>query len=153
MSTSRRGDPASPSRDALLALVAADPGIHYMELVRRSGLGNGTVQHHLKALLAAGVLVRVRTRGHACFFPNDALDPSFIAVRAAARSAVARQMLVTLGAGPRTLTGLAAATGLPLSTVHYHVDKLARAGAIAPVRVDGRRALELTPVGRQAQLG
>lgn len=149
----RRRQRESPARDALLALVAADPGIHYMELVRRSGLGNGTVQHHLRTLLDTGRLVRVRTSGHACFFPDAAADPAVVAVRAAARSAVTRDLLAKLAQGPRTLSGLAADAQLPVSTVHYHVTKLTRAGALAPQRVDGRRALALTPLGRAAITG
>lgn len=146
----RRRRRESPARDALLALVAADPGIHYMELVRRSGLGNGTVQHHLRALLESGEVVRVRTAGHACFFPDATGDPAVVAVRTAVRSPVARQVIDLLQAGPRSLSALAAAAQLPVSTVHYHVGKLTRAGALAPQRVGGRRAIALTPLGRQA---
>lgn len=139
---------ASWARTAVRRLVQEDPGIHHMEVVRRSGLGNGTVQHHLRALVGDGEVVAVRTAGHTCFFLAKALDPAMVLLRTAVRAPVTRSVLALLATAPRNLTKLAAAAGLPVSTVHYHVSKLARVGAVASERHDGRRVLTLTPLGR-----
>lgn len=145
----RRLGRSSPRREALLALVRAEPGIHHTELVRRTGFGNGAVQHHLRALADGGLVVRVRTAGHSCFFPAAA-DADLMGVRVAARAPLTRQVLALLAARPRTLAALARDLGLPVTTVHYHVAKLAAAGALARSDAHGRGALSLTDLGVRA---
>ena len=144
----RRRPHAGWVRGTVRRLVQDDPGIHYMEVVRRSGLGNGTVQHHLQALVHDRELVAVRTAGHTCYFLADASDPAMVRLRTAVRAPTTRTLLGLLATQPRSLTTLAAAAGMPVSTVHYHVRKLANVGAVAPERLDGRRVLALTPLGR-----
>ena len=150
------GDAAAPrgrpqrslGRAAVRRVVEQDPGVHFMEVVRRGGLSQGTVQHHLRALVEAGEVVVVRTSGHTCFFPAPGPDADMAALHAAVRAQTTRRLLGLLAAEPRTLTALAAAAGLPVSSVHYHVQKLVQARGVAVQRLPGRRRLVLTALGR-----
>jgi predicted transcriptional regulator len=47
----------------LIKIVRQNPGIHYRELLRASGLGYGTIEHHLALLERLGLLRADRLGG------------------------------------------------------------------------------------------
>jgi predicted transcriptional regulator len=49
--------------DTLVKIVRQNPGVHYRELLRASGLGNGTLQHQLASLERLGLLRAHRSGG------------------------------------------------------------------------------------------
>lgn len=131
----------SPQRRRIMDLVEAQPGIHFKELLRQTGLPNGSLVHHVGQLQKAGLLVAKPSNGYTCYFPRGPAD----AERAALLKADgARQVLAAVQASPG-LSGLEVAhlTGLQPSTVNYHAKRLADAGLLSPVR-DGR-AVRLHP--------
>lgn len=129
-----------PSRRLLTQLVEANPGIHFAELSRRSGLPNGTLVHHLRALVREEELVVRPSGGYSCYFRPGVRDPGAAVLKAQG----ARRILAEVRAVPG-LSGieLAARTGLQPSTVAYHAQRLADAGLVTQVR-DGR-AVRLHP--------
>lgn len=137
----------SPVVAALLAIVAAEPGIHHTSLVRRLGKGNGTVEHHARRLAAAGRLVRHQAAGYTCYLP-PAADPRVAAAHAALRGPTSRRLAAAAAESPGTLSQLAAALGLAVSTVHYHAGRLVAAGVLQEARQGAGRGLALTDVGR-----
>jgi DNA-binding transcriptional ArsR family regulator len=131
----------SPQRRRIMDVVNDHPGIHFKELVRRSGIPNGSLVHHVRQLEGAGLLVAKQANGYTCYFGRGPAD----AARASVLKADgARQVLAAVQASPG-LSGLEVAhlTGLQPSTVNYHAKRLADAGLLSPVR-DGR-AVRLHP--------
>jgi predicted transcriptional regulator len=55
----------------LIKLVRQNPGIHYRELLRASGLGYGTIEHHLALLERLGLLRVHRTGGFTRYYNLD----------------------------------------------------------------------------------
>lgn len=137
-----------PARARLHALVEAEPGIHFQDLVRKSGLANGTAVHHLQKLGESG-LVAARPLGrYTCYFPGASVDRASLAAAPVTRAEGARRILAEVAANPG-LSGLEVATrlGLQPSTVAYHVKRLQEAGLVAAQR-DGRAVrLRATGVG------
>ena len=142
---------ASGVPDTLLALLRREPGLHHMELVRRLGKGNGTVEHHLLRMVRAGTVRRVQTPGYTCYFasgPADAPDPQ-AALRVALRAPTARRLAAAVArAPPSSLSQLAQALGIAVSTAHYHAGRLVAAGLLRGGRDGGRRTFTLTDGGR-----
>jgi predicted transcriptional regulator len=133
-----------PARAQLLMIVQAEPGVHFQDLVRRSGLPNGTAVHHLGKLTKGG-LVSVRALGrYTCYFPGASPSRSAVASAAVLRSDGARRVYEAIQGHPG-LSGLelAGLVGLQPSTVNYHVQKLVESGLVLSSR-EGR-ALRLSP--------
>ena len=131
----------SPQRRRIMDLVEAQPGIHFKELLRQSGIPNGSLVHHVGQLQKAGLLVAKPSNGYTCYFPRGPADAERAAIL---KADGARQVLAAVQASPG-LSGLEVAhlTGLQPSTVNYHAKRLADAGLLSPVR-DGR-AVRLHP--------
>jgi predicted transcriptional regulator len=55
----------------LIKLVRQNPGIHYRELLRASGLGYGTIEHHLALLERLGLLRAHRAGGFTRYYNSD----------------------------------------------------------------------------------
>lgn len=133
-----------PARAQLLLIVQAEPGIHFQDLVRRSGLPNGTAVHHL-GKLSKGGLVSVRALGrYTCYFPGSAPTASALAIAPVLRSEGARRVYEAIQGRPG-LSGieLASLVALQPSTVNYHVQRLVDSGLVVAAR-DGR-AVRLSP--------
>jgi predicted transcriptional regulator len=55
----------------LIKIVRHNPGIHYRELLRMSGLGNGTLQYQLALLERLGILRADRSSGFTRYYNSD----------------------------------------------------------------------------------
>lgn len=122
-----------PLRASLHALVAEHPGIHASEAARVVGASRVTVQHHLRALAGAGIVVSARRgRRVGYFLPSNPLTPedrlTFLSLRAATRARV----LEAVRAAPAgaTQADLVTATGLAQRLVSYHLDRLRALGLV-----------------------
>jgi len=126
------------SRAKIVELVAQKPGIHYNEVVRALGTGNGAAEHHLKVLLA-GQLIRERTTdGYRCFFPAEYADPRMMDATITLRAGLAQEIVAALVEQPGSTIGqLAEVTGAPARTVSYHLQRFRRVGLVE-VRRQGR---------------
>ena len=129
-----------PQRARLVQVVEAQPGIHFKELQRTTGLGNGALAHHTQVLVRHGRLRRIANGGYTCFFP--AVPDRALEARAfVLKSDGARRVLAAIQATPgRSNLDVAGLTGLDPGTVHYHVRRLAEAGLVN-VRRDGRHTV------------
>lgn len=117
-------------REAVLALVAADPGLRHAELVRRLGRGNGTVEHHVRTLLAEGRLARLRRGGSTGYYPAS-MPEGHARLRLALQGATARRLAETLAREPGLrLTEAARRAGVSSPTAHYHLRRLVAAGVL-----------------------
>lgn len=127
-----------PARARLVQLVQAEPGVHFQDLVRRSGLPNGTAVHHLRKLTDAGLLAARPLGRYTCYFPGSSPDRATLAAAPVTRADGARRILAELAANPGLSGGdLAMRLGIQPSTVTYHVKRLQDAGLVAAAR-DGR---------------
>lgn len=126
-----------PQRARLLQIVEANPGLRFNELRAASGLGNGTLSHHTRVLVAHGHLRRLAQGGSTFFFPATP-DRSTEARVMALRSDGARRVLAAIQRAPGSSNlDVAGLTGLDPGTVHYHVRRLSEAGLVH-VRRAGR---------------
>lgn len=127
-----------PGRQRLVELVESEPGVHFQDLVRRSGMPNGTAMHHLGKLTKAGLLSARPLGRYTCYFPGSSVDRIALVQAPILRSDGARLVYGLIQANPG-LSGLelAGRAGLQPSTVNYHVQRLVECGLVASVR-DGR---------------
>jgi len=127
----------NPQRARLMTMVEADPGVHFQELGRRSGLPNGTLVHHLRKLTHGGLVVARASGGYTCYFPHGA-GRLQIAAAPAMKSDGARAILAAVVAQPGlTSQEVALRCNLQASTVTYHVKRLMDGGLVTASR-DGR---------------
>lgn len=140
-----------PLRAQITQLVEAEPGIHFQELVRRLDAGRGTMEHHLRKLVAANVLSIQVSQGFTCFFPKGKVDRHLMAAAPVLKSDGARQVLQAIQAQPgRAAQDIAAAIGLTASTVNYHLKRLVTSGLVVHERRGRFILLTPTPLGTQA---
>ncbi len=136
-----------PRRAQIQQLVQAEPGIHFQDLARRLNLGRGNLEHHLRKLVAAGLLSKVPSNGYTCYFPKGTVDRRLMAAAPLLRSEGGRAVLDAVREQPgRSGRELAAALGLSQSTVSYHLRRLEEAGLV----FGGGAGVRLSPLGEQA---
>lgn len=137
-----------PQRARLLDAIQADPGVHFQELARRLGLGHGALDHHLRKLMDADLVVLRRAPGYTCYFPK-ATDRRVMDAAPVLRSGGSRMVLGAVADKPGVSSrDLASHLGLAPSTVSYHLKRLETAGLVLP---DPRAGVRLTPLGEQAK--
>ncbi|HUR26497.1 MAG TPA: hypothetical protein VM327_10840 [Candidatus Thermoplasmatota archaeon] len=136
-----REEAGRPSRrGAVLEAVQREPGIRHSDLVARIGRGNGTVEHHVRALLAEGQLARVRGLGSTLYFLKGALPEAEARMRLALQGSTSRRMAALVAARPGIRLGeVARAAGISGATAHYQAGKLVRAGILCAEPGPGRR--------------
>jgi predicted transcriptional regulator len=140
-----------PLRQQITDLVAAEPGIHFQELVRRLDAGRGTMEHHLRKLVSANVLTMQVSQGFTCFFPKGKVDRHMMAAAPVLKSEGARQILQAIQANPGVpAQDVAATIGLTPSTVNYHLKRLVASGLVSHARQGRFILLTPTPLGTQA---
>ena len=121
----------NPIRRRIHAAIEARPGIHYQALLRAVKEPNGTVEHHLGKLVAAGLVKRARGTGYTCYFPQDAAADA-MAAAPALRADVAQRLLGLLQRRPGiTIQEAARILGVSGGTVHYHLERLRRSGLVS----------------------
>jgi DNA-binding IclR family transcriptional regulator len=132
-------------------LVTANPGIHLMEIVRRTGISKSNVQHHLATLVRLGLLTEVQGPRFTCYHATGQVDQRIARAAPYLKPEGARLILDALRAGTgMSLRDLAERTHLAAPTVHYHLQRLEQAG-LATARRDGRSPLwSATPLAAQA---
>lgn len=127
--TADGGSLGHPLRARIAALVAAEPGIHLMEIQRRIGKGNGTTRHHVRVLVRAGALVPRRAGRYVCYYPPEVQDPRLQILGGLLRSEVARRLLQEVSARPGlAVAQLARRVGADPTTVRYHLRRFHEAG-------------------------
>ena len=112
----------SKVRERIRDHVAAHPGVHFNELVRRLDLAPGQVQHHLKRLTPDAVVAE-SLYGRTHYYP-PAYDEWERGALALLRRETARDVLEALAAGPRAPDAVAAEVGIARSTLEWHLDHL-----------------------------
>jgi predicted transcriptional regulator len=112
----------SETRERIRDHVAAHPGVHFNELVRRLDLAPGQVQHHLKRLTPDAVVAE-SLYGRTHYYP-PAYDGWERGALALLRRETARDVLETLAAGPRAPDAVADDVGVARSTLEWHLDHL-----------------------------
>ncbi|HVL88253.1 MAG TPA: helix-turn-helix domain-containing protein [Candidatus Thermoplasmatota archaeon] len=124
---------SSSTRQAVYERVLAKPGTTAGSLAASLGVEHRTVVHHLRVLREFHLVEASRVGARVRYFRNGGSFPE-----AKRREAVAllhpasRRVLDALSVDPgQSLSGLAAATGLPRSTARWHRDRLRAFGLLA----------------------
>lgn len=124
-----------PRRQRILDLVAAQPGIGFEELARRTGFARGAVRHHLQVLLSAGLVRRASDGKRAGYRLPDAAAGAHHRLLA---SAGAQRLMAVLKMTPGlSVAGAAIASGLGKASAAHHVRRFAAAGLVR-IRREGR---------------
>jgi DNA-binding transcriptional ArsR family regulator len=140
-----------PLRAQIVSLVESEPGLHFQELARRLETGRGTLEHHLRKLVDANLVVPQSSRGFTCYFPKGKVDRHLMAAAPVLKSTGARQVLQAINSGPnRAAQDIAETTGFTPSTVNYHLKRLVGAGLVLSQRVGRFTLLAPTTLGQQA---
>lgn len=140
-----------PLRSQIVSLVEAEPGLHFQELARRLETGRGTLEHHLRKLVAADIVSAQASQGFTCYFPKGKVDRRIMAAAPVLKSGGARLVLQAISNEPgRAAQDIAATTGLTPSTVNYHLKRLGAVGLVDTVRRGRFTLLTPTAIGQQA---
>ncbi len=129
----------NPARRRILALVEAQPGVRYQQVVRALGRGHGLVDSHLCRLVQAKLVRAHRAAGRVHYFlPRDATSDRLARYTSASGPTAQRVLEQVENNSPISSGALAAQLGLARSTVHAHVSRLTRAGLVLSAR-EGRQ--------------
>jgi len=125
-------------RRALYDLILAEPGISYRQLLLQSGYGNGSVDHHLRVLAGAGLVVDQWQGKRRFLFENHGrYDKTWQAV-AALRDEPARLLLEWIAANPGPTQGnviaFSAAHGWSRTATQKRLNRLVAHGLVASNR-------------------
>ena len=142
MSAFRRGEerkaissPPGGSQDvkqALLRHVRENPGIWYRELLRLTGLSNGTLAHHLRALEENG---RIRVQrddnlGRTRYYALDVTESESNIIGFLRSDTVRKMVLLMLDNEHCTFSEFVDRTGKSPSTISWHLKRVVSAGVV-----------------------
>lgn len=146
--TAGAADAHTMSAERFHALVCDSPGLPVGAIVRRLGLGAGTVQYHLHRLNEKGVIRTVAVGRRTLVFPRGAFGQDLEArglslLYGRTCRAIAEAIVRRRGA---SVTEICAETGKSHRVVYYHVKLLMEAGLV--VSASPTRFRNLTPAPR-----
>jgi predicted transcriptional regulator len=119
------------SRERILALVVAQPGLHLRELPRRLGLSLRSVRYHLEALEEERLVVPHRSGRYERWFGVGNLSSQDHALISALRVSSQRTILSSLlRAGPMRFGSLGTATALSSATLVQSLGRLSAEGLV-----------------------
>lgn len=142
----RRRDAAAvleqPLRRRLYETIHADPGIAYRELLRRLGVANGTVRHHLNVLLREGLVVEHPHLNTVRLFPHDSAQEAERDARVLLRDGRSRRLFDWIDAHAGAIQAEVAAHaeaewGWRPNTTQYRLKRLVEGGLVEEHR-EGR---------------
>ncbi|MGB1586407.1 MAG: winged helix-turn-helix transcriptional regulator [Thermoplasmatota archaeon] len=140
-----------PVRSHVYEAVTARPGMHFQEIVRTIEKGRGTTEHHIRKLVAAGLLVEKADKGFTCYFPKGAVDRRLMDAAPVLKTPGARLVLQAVHGQPGSVAAqLSGALNMPTSTLNYHLKKLTAAGLVDATREGRSMSLTVTALGEQA---
>lgn len=133
----RRADVlADASRQRILDIVRADPGIHASGILRRIGKESGVGEYHLGVLEREGFLTSVETPGSRRYFTTGTFTLADMRARAILREGQADRVFHIIVESPGiNVTDLAARAGLSLAYTSRTVKRLHEAGLIERAQV------------------
>jgi len=126
-----------PRREAMLALVRAEPGLTLADVQRRLALSNGVARHHVALLQSAGLVRRSHDGARRRLWPIGAAI-------VAAPSLGERAVTLVEQRGPMRAAEIADALGVSRQSLHYHLKRLEADGRLVARREGGE--LVLMPV-------
>ncbi len=119
------GESVQTSRERVLALVAAQPGLHLRELPRRLGLSLRSVRYHLESLEEHDLVSPHRSGRFARWFAAGAFSMEDQTLISALRVRGQRTILSELlRQGPMRFAALERATGLSSATLVQYLHRL-----------------------------
>ena len=123
---------ALSARDAISATIEQIPGINIRTLMDAVNRTNGVVQYHLGQMQLQQEVFTVNLGHLKGYFPVSyrKLSRKQLVALVAARHPVRCAILNALLNGPRTVSALAAATGMNVNKILFHVQKLEEAGIL-----------------------
>ena len=123
--------------------VAANPGVHFSELVRALDLAPGQVQYHLRQLRDEEVVAEDRY-GRTHYYPPDCDAFERRAIAVLRRETAADVVATLLRRGPSSPGSVAEDVDIARSTLEFHLDRLTDLGIVAKRRDErGRVTLVL----------
>lgn len=123
-----------PTRAAVFEAVAGGPGRTAAELARALAMDRTTAEHHLRVLHEFGAVERKRAGPRTHWFKNGgAFNEAQKREAIVLAHSKTRAVFEASSREPHaTLAALARTTGIPLSTVRWHLLRLQRLGVLAP---------------------
>lgn len=130
------------SRRLLYDVIRDLPGCSFRQLQRESGLGNGTVDHHLAALLRLGLVERRRLQNTVRYFDTETDFGADWRARALLRNGQVREVLEIVASRPwgsqTDIVRQAEEAGHSRTATQRRLAHMAEAGLVA-IRTVGRR--------------
>ncbi len=134
------------ARDSVLDAVRENPGVHLSKVAADSEFHRSTVRYHVRVLVDEGVLQTDKARGKRRLYPNEwDSSPEFGIL---ADDSPRRIAEVVATHGSPSVTTIADEVDLAVSTVSYHLDRLAEADVVRRNHVDSRTEVSLVPEAR-----
>ncbi|MEM0342749.1 MAG: winged helix-turn-helix transcriptional regulator [Thermoplasmata archaeon] len=124
------------NRKRIYEIVRENPGMHFRELQRRTGMPTGVLSYHLDYLVQRGLLTVEKGESFSRYFPQNVLRNEEKRILAALRQEIPRGIILFLLLNPGATHGkvLQNFTISP-GTLSYHIKKLASSGLIKVERV------------------
>lgn len=142
----RKGDAALEvdGRARIFAIIRDSPGIHVREIERRAGVGYGSVDYHLRRLVAAGV-VRAVEEGNQHLYYVAEFPRAQREMAGLVRQEPVRRIFAALLAFSHLTHGeLAQVAGMSASTLSHHLKRLTTKGVVVTAREGRALAVRLS---------
>lgn len=124
------------NRKRIYEIVRENPGMHFRELQRRTGMPTGVLSYHLDYLVRRGLLTVDREESFSRYFPQNVLRGDEKRILSALRQEIPRGIILFLLNNPGATHGkLLENFTISPGTLSYHIKKLASSGVIRVEKV------------------
>ncbi|MFC6717325.1 winged helix-turn-helix transcriptional regulator [Natrialbaceae archaeon GCM10025810] len=131
----------SDTRARIRREIAADPGVHFNELVRTLSLAPGQVQYHVRRLVDDDRVVRHERFGRTHYYPPEYDEWERDAVAVLRRETAAAIATVVYSRDVARPNEVAETLDLPRSTLEHHLSHLEECGVVDRRYVRGNRVV------------
>lgn len=138
--------------DVILKTIESNPGIHFREIMRKTGFMNGVLSHHLAKLERSSLIVARRQSRTAQFYSVQIPASDHAVIRALRRPTPRALLIALLHAHPKSANGLTFAelverTKKSSPTVSLYLSQLVRKGLVDVRLGEVRRRYRLVDRG------
>ena len=135
-------------RDRIFSTIAQNPGLHFREIQRRTGIATGALQYHIDYLKKKNFVREEKQGKFSHFYSNQAEAVDSSLMNLLRQESVRKIVLFLMDRRMATLHSISESVTLGLSTTSFHMQKLLASKIVLQKSIRGKIFFSLVDKGR-----
>ncbi|MEK6959037.1 MAG: winged helix-turn-helix transcriptional regulator [archaeon] len=125
-------------RDKIYATIAKNPGLHFREVQRRTGIATGAMQYHIDYLQKKAMISEKKEGKFSRFYPTGGTQVNTDLMNLLRQDSVRKIILFLMNRRKATLKNISKEVMLSPSTTNFHMQKLLLSGVVGQKETSGK---------------